>query len=118
METIAFLGMGLMGTPMATRLIGAGLPVTVWNRTRSKADSVVAAGANWAETPVEAATGVSVLITMLTNDKSVEEAVFKSGAAKALAGGSVIIDMSTTSPNAARDLARRLAELGIDYVDA
>ena len=118
MENIAFLGMGLMGNPMATRLVGAGLPVTVWNRTRSKADSVVAAGAKWADTPAQAATGASVLITMLTNDKSVEEAVFQSRAAKSLARGSVIVDMSTTSPTAARDQARRLAELGIDYVDA
>ena len=118
MQNIAFLGMGLMGNPMATRLVGAGLPVTVWNRTKSKADSVVAAGAKWAQTPAQAATGASVLITMLTNDKSVEEGVFQSGAARTLKPGSIIVDMSTTSPNAARDQARRLAESGIEYVDA
>src|SRR5580765_7695594 len=105
MEKIAFLGMGLMGNPMATRLVGAAPPVTVWNRTPDKADSVVAAGARRADSPKEAATGASVLITMLTNDKSVEEAVFQSGAAGVLSSGSVVIDMSTTSPAAARDQA-------------
>jgi 2-hydroxy-3-oxopropionate reductase len=55
---------------------------------------------------------------MLTNDRSVEAAVFQSGAAKALAPGAVVIDMSTTSPDAARDQAKRLAETGIEYVDA
>jgi 2-hydroxy-3-oxopropionate reductase len=118
MENIAFFGMGLMGNPMAMRLVAARFPVTVWNRTRAKADPVVATGARWADTPAQAATGASVLITMLTNDKSVEEAVFQSGAARALARGSVVVDMSTTSPKAARDQARRLAEMGIDYVDA
>lgn len=118
MENIAFLGMGLMGNPMANRLVSAGFPVTVWNRTRAKADSVVAAGAKWADSPVQAANSADVLITMLTNDKSFEEAVIASGAARALARGSVVVDMSTTSPNAARDQAAKLASLGIAFVDA
>jgi 2-hydroxy-3-oxopropionate reductase len=118
MEQIAFLGTGLMGNPMATRLVGAGFPVTVWNRTRGKADTVVAAGAKWEDTPSLAVAGANVLITMLTNDKSFDAAAFESGAAKALSRGSVVIDMSTTSPNAARDQAGRLAKLGIDFVDA
>src|SRR2546423_15579050 len=61
---IAFIGTGLMGAPMAQRLLGAGFSLTVWNRTRGKAEPLLAAGARWAESPADAVTGAAGVITM------------------------------------------------------
>jgi hypothetical protein len=73
MESIAFLGTGLMGEPMSRRLVGAGFAVTVWNRTRAKADAVVAAGARWAETPAAAVAGAGVVVEAEAAEGAVEE---------------------------------------------
>src|SRR5207237_1413119 len=102
METIAFLGTGLMGKPMSLRLVGAGWPVTVWNRTKEKAQDVIAAGAKWAANPVEAVKGADVVITMLTNAPAVDEVLFTSGAVQQIKRGAVVIDMTSTSPGVAR----------------
>ena len=118
METIAFIGTGLMGGPMAARLLGAGFPLTVWNRTRQKAGPVLAAGAKWANDPGEAVAGAGVVIAMLTNADATRSVLFDSGAVNAMARGTIVIDMSTTSPPAAREHAALLAERGIGYVDA
>lgn len=118
MELIAFLGTGLMGAPMAARLLAAGFPLTVWNRTRVKAEPLLAAGARWAETPAQAVAGARVVITMLTDAPAVSSVLLDSGAADAMPRGTVAIDMSTTSPAAARDLSARLAERGVAFVDA
>lgn len=127
-ERIAFLGTGLMGQPMAARLLSAGFPLTVWNRTKAKAQPLLEAGANWRDTPAAAAEGAGVVITMLTDGRAVEAALFEPGAAAALAAGApeagaeaprpVVVDMSTTSPTVAREHAGRLADLGVEYVDA
>src|SRR5437764_13442917 len=111
-ERIAFLGTGLMGQPMAAQLLSAAFPLTVWNRTRAKARPLLEAGANWAETPAAAVEGAGVVITMLTDGRAVEAALFESGAAAAMAAGasaagddaprSVVVDMATTSPTVAR----------------
>ena len=118
MESIAFIGTGLMGAPMAQRLLGAGFPLTVWNRTRAKAEPLLAAGVRWAESPADAAKGASVVITMVTNAAAVETVLFSSGAIDAIARGGTAIDMTSTSPPIARDHAARLAARGIDYIDA
>ncbi|HWE02777.1 MAG TPA: NAD(P)-dependent oxidoreductase [Tepidisphaeraceae bacterium] len=116
--TIAFFGTGLMGQPMVSRLLAAGFAVTVWNRTPEKADPLLASGAQWAQSPIAAVNGANVVITMLTNADAVESVLFDSGAAGAMAAGTTVIDMSTTSPPVARDHCARLASRGIGYVDA
>lgn len=116
-ERIAFLGIGLMGTPMAERLIAAGRDVVVWNRTRAKAEAI--AGARVAKTPAEAAAAAEVLIAMLENGPVVEAVLFGAeGAAPALAPGSLVIDMGSSPPPLARDHAQRFAARGIGYLDA
>jgi 2-hydroxy-3-oxopropionate reductase len=118
MIKITFLGIGRMGEPMVRRLLLAHFPVTVWNRTREKADALAAAGAARAATPTDAVRGASVIITMLTNASTVASVLFDSGAAAAMLPGTVVVDMSSTSPAVAREHAARLAALGIDYIDA
>ncbi|MDL2400722.1 NAD(P)-dependent oxidoreductase [Rhizobium mayense] len=115
---IAFLGTGLMGAPMARRLLDAGFAVTVWNRDRSKADALAADGATVAVTAVEAASGASVLFTMLTNAGAVSEILFGSGVADALKPGAVVVDNSSIPPPIAREHATKLAERGIRHIDA
>lgn len=115
MQTIAFLGLGHMGSRMATRLVAAGHKVTVWNRTRARADAL--AGADVAATPAEAAAGADVVITMLTGPDAVEAVVHgPDGAAAAMRPGSVLVEMSTIGPTAAARL-QRLPE-GVGLVDA
>jgi 2-hydroxy-3-oxopropionate reductase len=103
---------------MAARLVSAGLSVTVWNRTRTKVEPVLDLGAKWAQTPATAVAGAAVVITMLTNAKAVETVLFDSGAADAMAPGTIVVDMSSTSPPVARDHAARLASYGVRYADA
>ncbi|MGY5808227.1 NAD(P)-dependent oxidoreductase [Rhizobium sp. LEGMi198b] len=115
---IAFLGTGLMGAPMARRLLAAGFAVTVWNRDRSKADALAADGATVAATAVEAAKGATVLFTMLTNAGAVSEVLFGSGVADALEPGAVVVDNSSIPPPLARENAAKLAERGVHHIDA
>jgi 2-hydroxy-3-oxopropionate reductase len=115
---ITFLGIGRMGEPMVRRLLLAKFPVTVWNRSREKAEPLLAAGATWAPAPADAVKGAAVVITMLTNGPAVAAVLFDSGAAAAMLPGVVEVDMSSTSPPVARDHAARLAAMKIDYVDA
>ena len=116
MERVAVLGLGHMGTPMARRLVDAGHPVTVWNRTAGRADAVV--GATVADTPAAAVDGAGVVITMLTDGAAVESVLFgESGAAAALADGSTLVEMSTIGPAALAAITRRLPP-GVAIVDA
>jgi len=116
---VGFIGLGLMGRPMALNLLKAGYTVTVWNRTRSRADDVVAAGAKLAATPRETAAGADVLFTIVSDPPAVEAVLW--GADGALAGlrkGSVLVDSSTVSPDLARRTAAACAERGVEYLDA
>ncbi|EKF57490.1 2-hydroxy-3-oxopropionate reductase [Agrobacterium albertimagni AOL15] len=115
---IAFLGTGLMGAPMARRLLAAGFQVTVWNRDRAKAEPLAAAGARLAESPTDAVSGASVIFTMLSDGAAVEDVLFTKGAAEALAKGTVVIDTSSIAPPIAKDHASRLADRDIAHVDA
>jgi len=116
MTTVAFLGLGHMGAPMAARLVAAGHKVTVWNRTRAKAEAL--AGADVAATPAAAAAGAEVVITMLTGPDAVEAVVLgESGAASTIRPGAVLVEMSTIGPTAAAALAGRLPD-GVGLVDA
>ena len=118
-ERIAFLGIGLMGAPMASNLLKAGFPVTVWNRTPGKVETLRAAGADVSSSAADAVRDADIVITMLTNGPAVEEVLF--GAPKVIAAirkGALVLDMSSIPPATARDHARRLAALGIAHLDA
>jgi 3-hydroxyisobutyrate dehydrogenase-like beta-hydroxyacid dehydrogenase len=119
-ERVAFLGLGIMGAPMAASLVRAGFEVTAWNRTRERAETFAAEhGAAVAATPAEAARGADVAITMVVDGPQVEEVLFgPEGAAQSLAEGSLAIDMSTIAPSTSRAIAERLAERGVAFLDA
>lgn len=111
LERIAFIGLGIMGSPMARNLREAGFELSVYNRTREKAERFAAAhGARVAATPADAAEGVDALITIVPDAPQVEEVLFGDhGAAAALSDDALVIDMSTTSPTASKAIAKRLA---------
>jgi 2-hydroxy-3-oxopropionate reductase len=115
---VAFLGTGIMGSRMAQRLIAAGYPLAVWNRSPEKAAPLSALGARPARSPADACAGAEVAITMLSDGAAVGAVLFEQGAAASLAPGSVVIDMSSIAPRDARDHARRLAATGVDHLDA
>jgi 3-hydroxyisobutyrate dehydrogenase-like beta-hydroxyacid dehydrogenase len=117
MKKIAFLGIGLMGYPMARRLCEAGFAVQVWNRSRDKAERVAAFGATVFDTAAQAVQGADIVIGMLENGAVMDSVLFGQGAAQAMAQGTLIIDMASTKPREARDHAARLAALGISHVD-
>ena len=113
---LAFLGLGAMGAPMAERMIGAGHEVTVWNRTRSRAQALTGA-ARIADSPADAAAGVEAAITMLATPQAVEEVLFGAdGLAGALGPRSVAIDMSTIGPDHLAAFAARMPE-GVELID-
>jgi 3-hydroxyisobutyrate dehydrogenase len=115
-ERIAFLGMGIMGSRMARNLRRAGFDVVVWNRTRARADEV---GDPIADTPRTAAENATVVITMVVDAPEVKAVLFgDDGAAASLAEGALAIDMSTIAPSAVHEIAGRLAESGVGFVDA
>lgn len=118
MERIGLIGTGLMGTPMARRLIVSGFPLTVWNRTREKAEPLAADGARVAESPSDLAAGVDLVITMLADGPTVGRVLFEDGVADALDAGCVVLDMSSIGVAEARDHARRLGERGVAHLDA
>jgi 3-hydroxyisobutyrate dehydrogenase len=109
MAKLAFLGLGLMGTPMATRLLAAGHDLTVWNRTSAKAGPLVDQGARAAASPAEAVDGVDAVITMMANPQALEQVLFgDNGVAGALGSGQWFIDMSTVGPQMIHSVAQRL----------
>ena len=115
---IAFLGTGLMGAPMARRLIKAGFDVTVWNRDLSKAEALKADGAKLAKSAAAAVDGADIVFTMLSDGKAVTDVLFDQGVAAALKPGSIVIDTSSIAPPIARDNAERLQAIGVDHLDA
>ena len=115
--SIGFIGMGHMGSHMAPRLIAAGYHLTVYDRTREKAQAI--AGAAVAETPKEAAAHSAVVISIVTDDAALDEVML--GPNGVLAGthaGSVLIDMSTVSPRASRHLFQAARAKGVAMIDA
>lgn len=117
-STLAFLGIGLMGSRQARRLLDAGYSLTAWNRSREKAETLVPVGARIADTAPEAARAADIVILMLENGGIVADVLFLQGVADALRPGTIVIDMSSIKPAEAQDHALRLAERGIDHIDA
>jgi 2-hydroxy-3-oxopropionate reductase len=118
MMRIAFIGIGLMGLPMAKRLCEAGLQPHVWNRTRAKAEPLAALGAKVHDTLAQPVRDADIVVTMLEDGKVVESVLFADGLAQALQPGSLLIDMSSIQPAQARSHGQRLAALGVGYLDA
>jgi len=116
MSAVGFIGLGLMGRPMAANLLRAGHEVTVFNRSRPAVDELAAQGARPAGSPAEAAAGAEVVITMLPDTPDVEAVVGE--LLEAAAPGTLLVDMSTIAPGAARELARRARERGLAMLDA
>src|SRR3954451_18709963 len=115
-EPVAFLGLGIMGSRMARNLRRAGFDVVVWNRTRARAEEV---GEPVADSPRAAAENATVAITMVVDAPEVEAVLFgDDGAAASLAEGALAIDMSTIAPSAVHEIAARLGESGVGFVDA
>jgi 3-hydroxyisobutyrate dehydrogenase len=118
-QRVGFLGMGLMGSRMARNLLRKGFPVTVWNRTRSRAEALVADGARVAGTPSEVMAEVDVACTCLSTPAVLEEAVAgKEGLFTRARAGQLLIDFSTVSPDLSRSLESRGRALGVDFVEA
>ncbi len=116
--TIAFLGIGLMGEPMAQNLLRAGFGLRVWNRTPQKCDALVAAGATRANTPSEAAAGANILICMLEHGGVVTEVLLANGVLQSLVPGATVIDMSSIAPSIAEDHAKIILAHNLHYIDA
>jgi 2-hydroxy-3-oxopropionate reductase len=115
---IAFLGLGLMGSRQARRLLDAGYPLTVWNRSRDKAHAFANLGAKVAGNPAEAARNADVTILMLGNGSIVGEVLFAQGVADSIKPGGIIVDMSSIKPAEAQDHAQKLAQHGVHHIDA
>ncbi|MGC1617512.1 MAG: NAD(P)-dependent oxidoreductase [Candidatus Acidiferrum sp.] len=122
---VGLIGLGLMGRPMGLNLLKAGFSLTVWNRTASRAEPLVASGAKLANSPREVAANSEVLITIVSDPPALEEVLWGKtrsgqgdGALAALRPGSIYIDSSTVSPVLARKIAAACGECHVDFLDA
>ncbi|MNB81585.1 2-hydroxy-3-oxopropionate reductase [compost metagenome] len=119
MKQIAFIGLGTMGAPMALNLLRAGFQVTVYNRTASKCEPLVAEGAASASTPRGTSEGKDVIITMVSNDDSIRDVFYGTdGLIETLQPGTVIIDSSTISPGLVKEIAAAVSAKGGHFLDA
>jgi 3-hydroxyisobutyrate dehydrogenase len=118
MTKVAFIGLGRMGHGMAGRYLDAGFSVAVWNRSKAKAEGLIARGARWATSPADAADGADAVVTMVADDEA-SHAVWlgKDGAAAAMKAGGLAIECSTVSHQHALDMARELRGRGLIYID-
>jgi len=116
---VGFIGLGIMGQPMARNLLKAGFGLAVHTRTRHKADGLLTEGALWAESPAAVALQAPMVITMVPDSPDVEQVVLgPQGVIEGARPGSVVIDMSTISPRVERAIAQQLATRGVAYMDA
>lgn len=118
MANLGFIGLGAMGGRVTKRLLDAGHTVTGYNRTKSKAQWLLNAGMQWANSPRAVAEAADVIFTMVTNTNALHEVVSGSdGILDGLGPGKIYIDMSTVSPHASRKLAERVASKGARMLD-
>lgn len=118
-ERLGFIGLGIMGRGMARNLLKAGFDLTVWNRTASRADELVAEGAQTAQSPAEVAAVADVLFVCVSDTPDVEAVVLgQDGLVKGIRDGALVVDHSTISPMATRDIAARLRAMGAHMLDA
>lgn len=118
-EQVGFIGLGIMGRGMVANLLKAGFAVEVWNRTPSRMDELVAVGAKANSSPAEVASKCSVIIVCVSDTPDVETVVLgENGVIHGAKAGSLVIDMSTISPQATQQIAAQLNEKGILMLDA
>jgi 3-hydroxyisobutyrate dehydrogenase len=116
---VGFIGLGIMGAPMAANLLRAGFDVTVWNRSPSRTAPLLEAGANGADSPADVAAASEVTLSCVTNSGDVEEvALGPGGVIEGAKPGSVYIDCSTIAPETARKVAAALAKRSVAMLDA
>jgi 3-hydroxyisobutyrate dehydrogenase-like beta-hydroxyacid dehydrogenase len=119
MTRVAFAGLGRMGAPMARNVLRAGHELTVYNRTRERAEPLEREGAHVVESPAALGPSAEVLVTMLADAGAVEAVLLgPHGALASLSAGATVVEMSTIGPHAARRFASAAAERGVDLVDA
>ena len=116
---VGLIGLGLMGKPIGMNLLKAGFPLTVWNRTASRADELVAAGAKLAQTPRELAANSEFVMSIVSDPAALEEVLWgNDGAMQGFQRGSIYIDSSTVSPTLARKVAAACEERDVRFLDA
>jgi 3-hydroxyisobutyrate dehydrogenase-like beta-hydroxyacid dehydrogenase len=116
---LGFVGLGAMGQLIVRRLIDAGHRVTGWNRSRDKADELIAAGMRWGENPRAVAQGAEIVFSIVTDAAAVRAvALGPDGVVAGLAPGNIFIDMSTIAPDASRAVAAEFATAGLIMLDA
>src|SRR5246127_4347662 len=119
MANLGFVGLGVMGSEMVSRLLDKGHSVTGYNRTRAKAERLIKKGMKWADTPRAVCAAADVTFSMVTNEKALGAVTEgPDGILGAITAGKSLIDMSTVSPNYSRALAAKVREKGADMIDA
>ncbi len=119
MAKLGFIGLGVMGSQMVSRLLGKGHSVTGYNRTRAKGQWLVAKGMKWADSPREVANSSDFIFAMVTNSAAIQAVTEGSdGLLAGLSAGKIFIDMSTVAPSVSRALAAKVREKGADMVDS
>jgi 3-hydroxyisobutyrate dehydrogenase-like beta-hydroxyacid dehydrogenase len=119
MTRVAFIGLGRMGHGMAGRYLDAGYTVSVWNRSKAKAQDLIARGARWATSPEDAAIDADAVVTMVADDAASREVwLTRDGAAATMKAGTLAIECSTVSYQHALDMARELRGRGLIYIDS
>jgi 3-hydroxyisobutyrate dehydrogenase len=119
MANLGFVGLGVMGSEMVSRLLDKGHSVTGYNRTRAKAERLIKKGMKWADTPRAVCAAADVTFSMVTNEKALGAvAEGPDGILSAMTAGKFWIDMSTVSPGYSRALAAKVREKGADMIDA
>ena len=118
MTKVAFIGLGRMGHGMAGRYLDAGFTVAVFNRSKAKAEDLIARGARWASSPAEAADGADAVVTMVADDEASRSVwLGKDGAVTTMKPGALATECSTVSHQHALDMARELCGRGLVYID-
>src|ERR1700694_4198713 len=119
MTKVAFMGLGRMGHGMAGRYLDAGFTVAVWNRSKAKAEDLIARGARWAFSPADAADGADAIVTLVADDEASRAVgLDNDGAANTAKDGALPIECTTVSYGHALDLARELRGQGLVYIDS
>ena len=119
MQKIGFAGIGLMGQQMTRRLLLAGFPLRVWNRTQDKAKDILSAGATWVDSPKALAQACEVVITMVTDSAASEEVICgQNGILEGAHPGMLLIDMGSIAPEISRSIAARAKGKGVPMLDA
>jgi 3-hydroxyisobutyrate dehydrogenase-like beta-hydroxyacid dehydrogenase len=119
MQRVGFIGIGLMGKEMSRRILEAGYPLTVWNRTKERAEFLLKPGAQWADSPRSVAQAADVVITMVTDSAASEEVICgKNGILQGNHPGLILIDMGSIAPEMSRLIAERAKAKGVPMLDA